>query len=160
MTTYEEWFNRDEMQAPVEALVSPLLAQYQYLGLVVGLQSGNRSVVYGYGTHDETSLSVPHARTVFEIGSITKVFTAILLATMVEDGLVSLNTPLRSLLPECPDLPEEITLLRLATHTSRGFLASLPISLKPLASIRAIPMPTIPWRICMPIWQAMLQICS
>lgn len=116
-TTNEERFNRDEMKGTVEALVSPLLAQ-QHLGLVVGLQIGDRSVVYGYGALDETHLIVPNARTLFEIGSITKVFTATLLATMVEDGRVSLNAPLRSLLPECPDLPEEITLLRLATHTS------------------------------------------
>lgn len=117
-TTNEERFNRDEMKGTVDALVSPLLAQQQHLGLVVGLQIGNRSVVYGCGALDETRSTVPNERTVFEIGSINKVFTATLLATIVEEGRVFLNTPLRSLLPECPDLPQEITLLRLATHTS------------------------------------------
>ncbi len=106
------------MKTTIDPLISPLLARYQHLGLVVGLQSGDRSVVYGYGTLDETRLTLPNERTVFEIASITKVFTATLLATMVEEGLVSLDEPLASLLPECPDLPQEITLRRLATHTS------------------------------------------
>ena len=37
---------------------------------------------------------------------------------MVHDKLVSLDEPIRDLLPEVPDFPAEITLLHLATHTS------------------------------------------
>ena len=126
MTTNEERFSRDELKETVDALISPLLAQHEQLGLVVGLQIGDRSVVYGYGALDETRLTVPNERTLFEIGSITKVFTRLLLVTMVEEGLVSLDEPLRSLLPECPDLPQDITLLRLATS---GGLPGLPLDL-------------------------------
>ncbi len=127
MTTNEERFSRDELKETVDALISPLLAQHEQLGLVVGLQIGDCSEVYGYGALDETRLTVPNERTLFELGSITKVFTALLLVTMVEEGLVSLDEPLRSLLPECPDLPQDITLLRLATHSSG--LPGLPLHL-------------------------------
>ena len=82
-TTDEERLNRDETKTRIDPLISPLLARYQHLGLVVGLQIGERSVVYGYGTLDETRLTLPNERTVFEIASITKVFTATLLAIMV-----------------------------------------------------------------------------
>lgn len=126
MTTNEERFSRDELKETVDALISPLLAQHEQLGLVVGLQIGDRSEVYGYGALDETRLTVPNERTLFEIGSITKVFTTLLLVTMVEEGLVSLDEPLSSLLPEYPDLPQDITLLRLATS---GGLPGLPLNL-------------------------------
>ncbi|WP_188065030.1 serine hydrolase [Dietzia sp. ANT_WB102] len=67
---------------------------------------------------DET----PDARTLFEIGSITKVFTALLLADGVVRGQWRLDTPVRDLLPAGTDLPgrggDPITLQQLATHTS------------------------------------------
>ncbi|MEV8630669.1 serine hydrolase domain-containing protein [Streptosporangium sp. NPDC051023] len=65
---------------------------------------------------------VPAADTVFEIGSVTKVFTALLLARMAVTGTVDLDEPLVKLLPEGTRVPsrdgQEITLRHLATHTS------------------------------------------
>jgi CubicO group peptidase (beta-lactamase class C family) len=59
---------------------------------------------------------------VFEIGSITKVFTGTLLADMVQRGEVALDDPVASLLPAGVTVPSrngrEITLVDLATHTS------------------------------------------
>lgn len=57
-----------------------------------------------------------------EIGSITKVFTGMALASMVNEGLVNLNTPLSTCLPEgvSVDGMDQITLGMLTTHTS-GF---------------------------------------
>ena len=59
---------------------------------------------------------------VFEIGSVTKVFTATLLSDMVERGEVSLNDPISKFLPRTVKTPtrngKEITLLDLATQTS------------------------------------------
>ncbi|MBS3933209.1 MAG: beta-lactamase family protein [Truepera sp.] len=62
-----------------------------------------------------------HAGTLFEIGSVTKVMTGILLAEMVADGTVSLGTTVGQLMPGDRRLdPQvaEITLRELATHTS------------------------------------------
>jgi len=62
------------------------------------------------------------ARTMFEIGSMTKVFTALLLADMVRRGEVALTDPAARYLPEGARLPErggrQITLADLATHRS------------------------------------------
>ena len=64
----------------------------------------------------------PNAHTLFEIGSITKVFTALLLADGVVRGQWRLDSPVRELLPASVTLPSrdgvEITLMHLATHTS------------------------------------------
>ena len=63
----------------------------------------------------------PLREATFEIGSITKTFTGILLASLVHRGVVSLDDRLPELLPAGVDLPAEqqsITLAHLATHTA------------------------------------------
>ena len=71
--------------------------------------------------------------TVFEIGSITKVFTGILLAEAIKRGEVELDGPISKYLPNTVKTPtrngKEITLLDLTTHTSG--LPSLPTNFKP-----------------------------
>jgi serine-type D-Ala-D-Ala carboxypeptidase/endopeptidase len=60
-------------------------------------------------------------RSIFEIGSITKVFTATLLAEMAREGLVALDDPVQKWLPEGVRMPShgrEITLEDLSTHRS------------------------------------------
>jgi serine-type D-Ala-D-Ala carboxypeptidase/endopeptidase len=59
--------------------------------------------------------------TIFEIGSITKVFTTLALMDMVDKGKVQLDDPIEKFLPEAkvPELDgTKITLRHLATHTS------------------------------------------
>ena len=60
--------------------------------------------------------------TVFEIGSITKVFTSLILADMVGRGEVALNDPVAKYLPPGVKVPErkgrQITMVDLATHMS------------------------------------------
>ena len=71
--------------------------------------------------------------TIFEIGSISKVFTSLLLADMVNRKEVALDDPAAKYLPEDVRMPERsgksITLLNLSTHTSG--LPRLPGNLKP-----------------------------
>ncbi len=55
---------------------------------------------------------------IFQIGSVTKVFTALLLADMAERGEVSLSEPAVSYLPGGGKNPGAVTLADLATHTS------------------------------------------
>ena len=58
---------------------------------------------------------------IFEIGSITKVFTATLLADMAREGLVGLDDPVQRWLPEGVEMPRRgraITLADLTTHRS------------------------------------------
>jgi CubicO group peptidase (beta-lactamase class C family) len=93
----------------------------QGTGTVVGLLTaeGRSFSVYG-----RTGVGRPQvtADTIFEIGSITKVFTAFLLASMVERGEVALDDPVRKYLPASVRVPsrggKEISLVDLATHTS------------------------------------------
>ena len=82
--------------------------------------SGARVVSYGQiGEGDQRPLD---GDTAFEIGSMTKVFTALVLADMVRRGEVALDNPIAKYLPAGARIPERngqpITLLDVATHTS------------------------------------------
>jgi serine-type D-Ala-D-Ala carboxypeptidase/endopeptidase len=107
----------------VEPLVAELLVRHagRHVGVAVGVLSRERSWVMGSGTAGPDGPSPPAANTIFEVGSVTKVFTATLLADMVEEGLVALEDPVQRYLPAGVELPvrgRPITLADLATHTA------------------------------------------
>ncbi|WP_426442282.1 serine hydrolase [Bradyrhizobium genosp. P] len=92
------------------------------LGLVAGQLDGERRIVAAYGRSGADDDRPLDADTVFEIGSITKVFTALLLADMVGRGEVALDDTVSKFLPASTKVPDfegtPITLLDLATYTS------------------------------------------
>ena len=95
---------------------------HETMGLVAGTIDGGRRAIATYGHSGGANDRPLDADTVFEIGSITKVFTALLLAEMVGRGEVALDDPAAKFLPERVGMPEyqgvPITLLDLATYTS------------------------------------------
>jgi D-alanyl-D-alanine-carboxypeptidase/D-alanyl-D-alanine-endopeptidase len=90
-------------------------------GMVIGLIDEHGTRVVAYGKTKSGGVEV-NGDTVFEIGSITKVFTSLALADMVEHGEVKLDDPISKYLPKSVKVPSrkgrEITLVDLATHTS------------------------------------------
>ena len=101
----------------VGAIVAPALDVCPAAGLVVGVHRRGRHRVYGFAPRDARD-RIPDGTTIYEIGSITKVFTTSLLATLVAARRIRLDDPVRRLLPELSRFPLEITPRRLATHTS------------------------------------------
>lgn len=87
--------------------------------LVIGIHQRGKDWVGGFGTTGGTPGAAPDGDSVFEIGSITKVFTGVVLARLVHDKVVALDDPISKHLPElAADGREKITLRQLATHTS------------------------------------------
>jgi D-alanyl-D-alanine-carboxypeptidase/D-alanyl-D-alanine-endopeptidase len=87
----------------------------RHIGVVVGVRADDESAVWHRGRLPDG------ARSILEIGSITKVFTATLLAELADEGLVSLDDPVQRHLPHGVRMPRqgrEITLEDLATHRS------------------------------------------
>lgn len=105
--------------AEIERLIARRIAGRPGAGIVVGVidPSGHRIVAGGPAGADGFDRD-----TLFEIGSISKIFTSLLLADMVQRGEVSLDDPARTYLPQGATMPtrdgREITLLDLATHRS------------------------------------------
>ncbi len=98
-------------------------ADRRSVGMVAGVitRAGDRYIA-GMGQLDQADPRTPDIDTVFEIGSITKVFTALLLADMVLRGQAAWDEPVSRLLPAAVHVPmfggTSITLLDLATYTS------------------------------------------
>jgi CubicO group peptidase (beta-lactamase class C family) len=108
-------------------------------GAVVGLLTPEGRSFAAYG-RVSIGGQEPTADTIFEIGSITKVFTAFLLADMVERGEVALNDPVQKYLPESVKVPsrgrKEILLVDLATHSSGLEVTNFSATLVRKLSIR------------------------
>jgi CubicO group peptidase (beta-lactamase class C family) len=92
------------------------------VGLVAGLVTPAGQRVIGHGSVSNRITRRVDGDTLFEIASVTKVFTTLLLADMVQRGEVGLDDPIAKFLPAGMKLPERggraITLRDLATHTS------------------------------------------
>ncbi|MGY1761435.1 serine hydrolase domain-containing protein [Geodermatophilus sp. SYSU D00779] len=111
-------------------------AERRHVGIVLGLvdaRSGE-TVVAGRGPTGRPDGRPVDASTLFEIGSVTKTFTALLLADAVVRGEVHLDTPLRAIVPTDVRVPSrdgvDITLEDLATH--RSGLPHSPLGWAPL----------------------------
>lgn len=107
-----------------EALKSGELAPGTGAGVSIAVVEHGVRRVFSYGAAKQDSI--------FEIGSITKTFTGLVLSQMVEQGKVKFDEPVRELLPPgtvAKPAGNEITLLDLATQHSG--LPRIPDNFKP-----------------------------
>lgn len=112
----------DQLQAEIDRLAQPYLDNHVVMGMTIGVIRDGRSAVFGYGQFSSTDDRTPDRNTVFEIGSMSKVFTSLLLADAVKRGVVQLDDPAGKWLPEGVTMPifgdRPIRLVDLATHVS------------------------------------------
>ncbi len=109
------------LAAIVTEQVQRSFEQQGYIGVVVGAIAKDEEVLLGFGARRLGESQPPDADTVFEIGSITKTFTGILLAQKIESEELELNDRIAELLPQGWSLAEsarEVTLRHCTTHTS------------------------------------------
>ncbi len=127
-----------DIRHQVDNEVQAFLKERPYAGLVVGLITPETQQVWGYGSVTlRGKQQTPDGNTLFEIGSVTKVLTGLLLADLVNRGKVRVDDPVSRYLPANWKVPRrdnrDITLLHLATHTSS--LPRVPPSLMLLAAV-------------------------
>jgi D-alanyl-D-alanine-carboxypeptidase/D-alanyl-D-alanine-endopeptidase len=118
-------------EAEIRALLQDRLDPKADIGLVAAVISPEGVRIVTAGIAGAKGAPPLNGDTVFEIGSVTKVFTAAILSDMVERGEVALDDPLGKYLPADMRVPERngktITLIDLVTHTSG--LPTLPSNL-------------------------------
>jgi CubicO group peptidase (beta-lactamase class C family) len=115
----------------VDKLVDSITRRYiqksNTVGLSIGIIKDGKVSTYNYGETKRGNNQLPTINTIYEIGSITKTFTAAILAYYVNEGKMSLADPITKYLPDSvatnPAL-KNITLVNLSNHTSG--LPSLP----------------------------------
>ncbi|MEN0056950.1 MAG: serine hydrolase domain-containing protein [Mucilaginibacter sp.] len=119
------------MDKEVEAVVRPYMQKAVTVGLSIGILKDGQITTYNYGETARGNKQLPTSNTIFEIGSITKTFTSVLLAYYVNEGKVKLTDPITKYLPDSvaknPAL-KQVTLESLSNHTSG--LARIPDNLE------------------------------
>ena len=111
----------DVSKSKIDEQVKSLIDGEYCTGILVATIDSNGQHVYGYGLTAKKDGKTPAADTVFELGSVTKIFTASVLAQMADKMEVDLSSPVDALLPgmKIPsDGGNKIWLIHLADHTS------------------------------------------
>lgn len=105
---------RDNIKLRIDSDLTP--------GIVIGIIDGKDVKYYSFGVKSLTTKAAVNEHSVFEIGSVSKTFTGIILADMVVRGEVKLDDPLQQYLPKDINAPTyngtPIKLVNLANHTS------------------------------------------
>ena len=121
----------DPAPRPVDGWLAEQHASGAIAAAAVAHIDGERIATQSVGRRSDRDDATPDATTQFQIGSITKVFTNVLLAEMVASGAVRFDTTLRERLPDEVEPRNsdvaQITLQALATH--RSGLPRLPANL-------------------------------
>lgn len=117
----------------IQSLVDPYLKHKKINALSVGVISNGQIWTHHYGTLDGKGTPAPDNKTIYEIGSISKVFTSLLLAEAVVSGQLKLDDPIGTVMEELdeknPKLGTKITFKQLSHHTSG--LPRMPTNFKP-----------------------------
>jgi serine-type D-Ala-D-Ala carboxypeptidase/endopeptidase len=113
---------KEEIPSQVKNFILDQIVNKSKAAIVIGFVDPNGTRIFSFGNMS-TAHNVPvNQSTLFNIGSITKTFTTLLLADMVKQGLVNLTDPIEKYLPTSVKVPQfhgqKITLEELATHTS------------------------------------------
>lgn len=90
------------------------------LTLIVGLTQGGMRHVFPFRSPHARFAPLPDEKTIYEIGSFSKVFTTSLLSVLVSEGVLSLDDPIGKFFPALeldPDVAG-VTVFELATHSS------------------------------------------
>ena len=112
-----------ELEPLIRKHCAPFLNRGKTVGLAAAVVTPTNATIMTFGRPWLSARAQTGSNTLFEIGSITKTFTALVLARQIEEGHVKLEQPVQGLLPAGVKLPEaarEITLRNLTTHSS-GF---------------------------------------
>jgi len=111
-----------EFKIKIDEVIQPLIDTNKSVGVSVGIIRGEDSAIFGYGRVNLNTGCQPDGDTIYEIGSITKVFTALSLAYMIENGLVNPTDSIGQFLPPSVQTPmydnTQIKLIDLASHLS------------------------------------------
>lgn len=115
-----------EVESTVAQIIQPLMHRYAIPGMAVGIIIKGHSHVYDYGVASKAGGPVTR-RTLFEIGSISKTFTATLASFAQVQGKLSFSDGVSHYLPALRGSNmDQVSLLNLATHTPGGMPLQVP----------------------------------
>lgn len=105
----------------VDSIANAYLKQQNTQSLAIGIVKNGQSKTYFFGESAKGNQTLPTKNSIYEIGSLSKIFTAIILSNLVEEGTITLDQPISLFLPDTLKKNEDlskITFQMLANHTS------------------------------------------
>jgi beta-lactamase class C len=115
------------VSASVDRAIRPLMAQYGVPGMAVAITVDGRTRFFNYGLASRASKAPVDEGTLFELGSVSKTFTATLACLARERGALSLNDhPSRYLPALAGSALERATLLDFGAYTAGGLPQQVP----------------------------------
>lgn len=116
-----------EAMKAISAAVLPVMEKNQIPGMAVALVQGDRTYVFNYGVSDVEKQTPVTDETIFEIGSISKTFTATLATHAEATGKLKLTDTAAKYLPELVGTDfGNLQLFHLGTHTVGGIPLQVP----------------------------------
>lgn len=106
----------------IKAIIKQEVTNKRSKSIIVGIVDANGRQIIAEGKLSDNDPRLPDSNTMYEIGSITKVFTSLSLAKMSLKNQLNINDPISKFLPKTVKTPirngKEISLLSLSTHRS------------------------------------------
>ncbi|WP_312608375.1 class C beta-lactamase [Agrobacterium pusense] len=119
------------LKAITDAAIKPIMEKNGIPGLAVGISVDGESYIFTYGAMSKSTGQPVTAETLFELGSISKTFTATLATYAEANGHLSLSGRVRDYLPGMKGTAfGDVTLTHLGTHTAGGFPLQVPDNVK------------------------------
>lgn len=119
------------LKAITDAAIKPIMEKNGIPGLAVGISVGGESYIFTYGAMSKSTGQPVTAEMLFELGSISKTFTAILATYAEANGHLSLSGRVKDYLPGMKGSAfGDVTLTHLGTHTAGGFPLQVPDNVK------------------------------
>jgi beta-lactamase class C len=117
----------DRDERIVARTIRPLMERYGIPGMAIGIVSNGRINVYVYGVASKATGQPITRATLFEIGSVSKTFTATLASYAQVTGKLSLSAAASKYLPALQGSSfDRVSLRNLGTHTSGGLPLQVP----------------------------------
>jgi len=115
------------IQGVVDMAIRPLMAKHHIAGFAVGVTVAGAPYTFSYGVASTDTRRPVTRDTLFEIGSVTKTFTATLASYAQATGHLSLSDRTSQHLPELRASQfGNVSLLNLGTHTPGGLPLQVP----------------------------------
>ena len=115
------------LRAAVDAAVRPLMAEHDVPGMAVAVTVNDRAYYFNYGVASRENNTAVSENTVFELGSVSKTFTATLATYAQGQGLLSLDDHPGKYLPQLQGSAiDQASLLNLGTYSAGGLPLQAP----------------------------------
>lgn len=106
-------------QSAPDAVIKPLMQQYQIPGMALAVIHNGKTEFYNYGVASKQTQQPITEQTLFEIGSLSKTFTATLASYAAQQKKLQFSDAASQWLPALKGSAfDNVSLLNLATHTS------------------------------------------